>query len=107
MASTVSDEKLAEIISHRYVARHIADDSDVVSLATELQQARKELAALRAAAEPFALLGNAMTAQGQHDTSPWATAPDETPVRDVSNYGFTFGNFRQIATALTTPERQP
>jgi hypothetical protein len=50
------------------------------------------------ALKPFGEIGEAMTAQSPKDSSPWATAPDETP---YGNQGLSFGDFRR-ARALAT-----
>ena len=63
-------------------------------------EAADEIERLREALRPFAELGAAMLPCDAHDTSVWVTMPDDTPVRNLSHYDFTVGDFRNAAKAL-------
>lgn len=63
-------------------------------------EAADEIERLREALLPFARLGEIMLPLDEHDTnSPWVTLPDDTPVKNVVAYSFTFGHFRAAARA--------
>ena len=63
-----------------------------------------EIERLREALQPFAELGAAMMPCDAHDTSVWVTMPDDTPVRNLSHYGFRVAAFRNAAKALGEKE---
>ena len=56
--------------------------------------------ALREGLQPFADLGEAWLPADKNDDSIWVTSPDNTPVNNLTNFGFTFGHFRAAARAL-------
>jgi len=69
-----------------------------------LKNSADEIERLREALRPFAELGAAMMPCDAHDTSVWVTMPDDTPVRNLSHYNFTAGDFRNAAKALGEKE---
>src|SRR6185312_4916142 len=72
-----------------------------INAADALTRSEKENAELREALRPFGEFGQMMLGVDEKDDSPWVTAPDETPVKSIAAYGFTFGTYRTAARALT------
>lgn len=72
------------------VAREAADD---------IERLRQQNAELVNALRPFVDLGRAMLPADEYDDSVWVTMPDDTPVRNLSLYNFTVGDFRKAAKA--------
>jgi hypothetical protein len=68
------------------------------------QEAADAIEELLATLRPFGEFGQIMLPGSPCDESPWATCPDETPVNNISNYGFTFGMFRAAARLLPEEE---
>lgn len=65
----------------------------------EIKRVRQQNAELVNALRPFADLGRAMLPVDEHDNSVWVTMSDDTPVRNLSAYNFTVGDFRKAAKA--------
>jgi hypothetical protein len=59
----------------------------------------ERIEALEAALRPFAELGEAWLPVDAADNSIFVTCPDSTPVNNITNFGFTFGSFRNAARA--------
>jgi len=83
--------------------RDVADE-DCVAAADRIDALEADNKALREALRPFAELGGAWLAVDEHDNSIWVASPDSTPVNNLTNFGFTFGNFRAAARALLAKE---
>ena len=62
---------------------------------------------LEAALRPFADLGRAWLPVDSADNSIWVTAPDDTPVNNLTNFGFKFKHFRDAARALPDDDEDP
>lgn len=69
----------------------------ITTLEARLREAEATIGELREGLRPFAEVGEALTAQGPTDRSPWATAHDNTP---YANQGLTFGDLRRARTLL-------
>jgi hypothetical protein len=65
----------------------------------EIKRVRQQNAELVNALRPFVDLGRAMLPADEYDDSVWVTMPDDTPVRNLSLYNFTVGDFRKAAKA--------
>ena len=73
-----------------------ADDNDEADI---LFEAADRIEALEKALRPFAELGEAWLPVDGGDSSIFVTCPDSTPVNNITNFGFTFGSFRNAARA--------
>jgi len=71
---------------------------DVGHYAT-MKEAADRIEALEKALRPFAELGEAWLPVDNGDNSIFVTCPDNTPVNNITNFGFTFGSFRNAARA--------
>ena len=69
-------------------------------------EAADRIEKLEAALRPFFGLGEALLPVDDNDDSIWVLCPDETPIDDVSNYGLTFGVFRNAARVLKKGEER-
>lgn len=75
-------------------------------LADHIDALEAENKALREALRPFAELGEAWLPADKNDDSIWVTSPDNTPVNNLTNFGFTFGHFRAAARALLAKDQK-
>ena len=64
-----------------------------------MKKAADRIEALEKALRPFAELGEAWLPVDNGDNSIFVTCPDNTPVNNITNFGFTFGSFRNAARA--------
>ena len=62
-------------------------------------EAANRIEQLEAALRPFAELGEVWLPEDDKDDSIWVTCPDDTPVNNLTNFGFNFGHFRAAARA--------
>ena len=70
------------------------------------EEAADRIEELEKALRPFSGLGEALLPVDDNDDSIWVLCPDETPIDDVSNYGLTFGVFRNAARVLKKGEER-
>jgi hypothetical protein len=68
-----------------------------------IEEAATLITSLREALEPFAQVGETMTAQSPDDRSPWVTHGDRT---HYGNQGLTFGDFRRARNALNPSRKE-
>lgn len=73
---------------------------------TTAQEAADRIEELEAALRPFAELGEVWLPENDKDDSIWVTCPDDTPVNNLTNFGFNFGHFRAAARAALAGEKK-
>ena len=78
--------------------RYLAKDIDAYE-SKAMTSAADRIEALEKALRPFAELGEAWLPVDGGDSSIFVTCPDSTPVNNITNFGFTFGSFRNAARA--------
>ena len=81
-------------------ARIAALEAEIETLSAAHRAMAQQLATAGEALKPFAQLGDIMLPLDPTDNSVWVKEVDETPVNNISFFGFTFKHFRDAARAL-------
>lgn len=79
---------------------------DMVNPHITCTEAADRIEQLEAALRPFAEIGEILLPEDDKDDSIWVTCPDETPVNNLTNFGFNFGHFRAAARAALAGEKK-
>jgi hypothetical protein len=86
------------------LVRRLSSIADILAdlfpeFSKDINSATDRIEQLEAALRPFAELGEAWLPVDGADNSIFVTCPDSTPVNNITNFGFTFGSFRNAARA--------